>query len=442
VDEAGTLLFQVLRTADKHFSQRVPDSSRKSGYQWRLGDTRRVLYRLPKIIEAVQGGEPVFIAEGEKDVQALEGAGVTATCNSGGAGKWRPEYSEVLRDAIVTVIADKDKTGQAHARQVAASLDGIARVVEICEAAGLHKDAASHLAAGLTLAELEMTWQSGDDTPDLAPDLYDFLGEADPPQQWVLPGLLEYGDRLIWTGREGLGKSMCVRMMAMGAAAGIHPFNNTCFTPRRVLLIDCENPQRLSRRHFRNLNNVTRLKGRPVPAGGFRIIHRPEGVNLGREDEVAWLLERVTAHKPELLIIGPLYKLHALDINDELAARTVVGALDMALARSGCALVVEAHAPHGEPGRRPLRPVGSSLFMRWPEFGFGIAPANGLEIEGGGPKQCRHVRVKPWRGLRDERDWPTNLTYGEPGEDWPWVPCDKDGIRDEYRHLSAVEDAS
>ena len=36
-DEDGKLLFQVLRTADKQFPQRVPDRTRKSGWRWRLG---------------------------------------------------------------------------------------------------------------------------------------------------------------------------------------------------------------------------------------------------------------------------------------------------------------------------------------------------------------------------------------------------------------------
>ena len=64
--------------------QRVPDRTRKSGYRWKLGDTRRVLYRLPKIIEAVKDGEIIWVVEGEKDVHSLERAGVVATCNPGG----------------------------------------------------------------------------------------------------------------------------------------------------------------------------------------------------------------------------------------------------------------------------------------------------------------------------------------------------------------------
>ena len=86
VDENSDLLFQVLRTADKKFPQRVPDRTRKSGYRWKLEDTRRVLYRLPKIIEAVKDGEIIYVVEGEKDVHSLERAGVIATCNPGGTG--------------------------------------------------------------------------------------------------------------------------------------------------------------------------------------------------------------------------------------------------------------------------------------------------------------------------------------------------------------------
>jgi hypothetical protein len=421
-DEQGQVLFQVCRTADKQFPQRVPDRTRKSGYRWSIGDVRRVLYRLPKVIEAVNDGEHVWVCEGEKDVHALELAGVTATCNPGGAGKWRPEFAEFLRGVIVHVVADKDKPGQAHARQVAASLDGIAAGVEIREAAGTHKDAAAHLAAGLSLADLEVTWESGEPPTDLAPDLYEFLAVADPGYDWVIPGLLERGDRLIWTGFEGLGKSVITRQFAICAAAGWHPFENHSIPKQRVLFIDCENPDRKNRRHFRDLARKASDNGIPVPAGAFRIIQRPEGVDLTREEDAAWLLERVTAHMPDLLVIGPFYRLHAADANEEQAARTVVAALDAARLKADCALITEAHAGHGQGNfARSVRPIGSSLLMRWPEFGYGIAPHPDAERDDSG--RCRHVEVKAWRGPREERQWPRELVYGTHDMDWPWIPA-------------------
>ena len=92
----------------------------------------------------------MYVVEGERDVLALERAGVTATCNPMGAGKWRDTYAESLVGADVVVVADQDEPGRRHARQVAASLEGKASSVRIVEAA-VGKDAADHLAAGKTI---------------------------------------------------------------------------------------------------------------------------------------------------------------------------------------------------------------------------------------------------------------------------------------------------
>ena len=144
VDEAGKLLYQVARFTPKGFAQRRPDG--KGGWTWKLGRTRRVLYRLPRVRAAVSSGKRIWITEGEKDVHAVEAAGEVGTCNSGGAGKWRAEYADHLRGAKVAIIADADEPGRKHAQEVARSLEGVAAEVKIGEPA-VGKDAADHLAA-------------------------------------------------------------------------------------------------------------------------------------------------------------------------------------------------------------------------------------------------------------------------------------------------------
>lgn len=352
--------------------------------------------------------------EGEKDVHSLVRAGVTATCNAGGAGKWHDAYTDLFVDAHVRVVADRDKPGQAHARMVTDSLVEVAGSVTIVEpAAG--KDITDHLTAGRSLDEVTVTWASEQAaTVDMAPDLHEFLATVDPPTTWVIPDLLERGDRLIWTGTEGTGKSMVTRMIGVAAAAGAHPFTDERFDPQRVLYIDCENSERQGRKHFRNLERVARLKNRRVPDGNMFIIHRPAGIDLSRPDDAAWLLERVTAHAPDLLICGPFYRLHAADSEEERSARRVVAALDATRVQADCALIVEHHAPHGQNGTRALRPFGSSLLLRWPEMGMGIAPTDDEQ-------PSRHVAVKTWRGNRDERHWPRALRWGTGDADWPWV---------------------
>ena len=172
-----------------------------------------------------------------------------------------------------------------------------------------------------------------------------------------------------------MGKSMITKQLAVCGAAGVHPFTGEVIPQIKVLLIDAENPVRKSRRVFRTLERVARGEVPAVPEGGLRLIHRPAGVNLASVEGAQWLIERVTAHKPDLLVIGPLYKLHTVDANEETAARAIITALDNARVKADCALVIEAHAPHGE----ELRPVGSSLFRRWPEFGYGMKPTAGSD---------------------------------------------------------------
>lgn len=210
-DEKGHLLYQVLRIPEpggrKAFRQRQPDHAAKGGWRWNLNDVQRVLYRLPQLIEALDQGQAVYIVEGEKDVETLVRMGLVATTNSGGAGKWLDEFTDYFCDAHVKIIADKDKPGQAHARRVADSISEVASSVTILEPP-TEKDVTEHLSTGKKLDDLLVTWSSvREDAVDLAPDLHVFLATVDPPSSWVIPGLMERGDRLVWTGFEGLGKA-------------------------------------------------------------------------------------------------------------------------------------------------------------------------------------------------------------------------------------------
>lgn len=154
VDEKGGHLFEVVRYEPKAFRQRRldpkhPDSDR-DGYVWSVGGIRRPLYRLDRVVRAIRDDQPIFVAEGEKDVHALEGAGVAATCNPMGAGKWRPEHTETLRGAKVIIVADRDPAGLRHAQSVAQALNGVATSVRIVWAAE-GKDAHDHFSAGKNL---------------------------------------------------------------------------------------------------------------------------------------------------------------------------------------------------------------------------------------------------------------------------------------------------
>jgi hypothetical protein len=151
-DEAGQLLFQVVRYLLKVFRQRRPDG--RGDWAWSTKGVRKVLYRLPEVLAAVAAGDPVFVTEGEKDADALVRAGYVATCNPGGLGKWRPEHTRALEGAKqVVVVADRDPPGRRHARSVRDQVAGVAGEVMVVEAVE-GKDVSDHLAAGLSVEQL------------------------------------------------------------------------------------------------------------------------------------------------------------------------------------------------------------------------------------------------------------------------------------------------
>ena len=88
----------------------------------------------------------------KKDVDALMGIGVSATCNPGGAEKWQDEYSAFLEGADVIVIPDKDEAGEKHLAEVSRSLAGVAARVRVLRLPV--KDAHDWIAAGGTAEQL------------------------------------------------------------------------------------------------------------------------------------------------------------------------------------------------------------------------------------------------------------------------------------------------
>ena len=161
-DETGALLYHVRRYDPKDFRQCKPDGN--GGLIWSIGDTRRVLFRLPDVMMAVAQGETVFICEGEKDCLALAGIGLCATCNCGGAEssptgkKWIPAYTQDLSGASVVVLPDRDAPGRLHGQIVAGHLHGRAASVRIVELPDINgrpcKDAADFVNAGGTADDI------------------------------------------------------------------------------------------------------------------------------------------------------------------------------------------------------------------------------------------------------------------------------------------------
>lgn len=227
--------------------------------------------------------------------------------------------------------------------------------------------------------------------------------EVDEEPDWLIPGFLERGDRFLLTGEEGLGKSHLLRQIVVLSSAGLDPFTQRPIEPVRGMIIDFENSVRQIRRRLYSTYQFAVRRGRGAP-GLATVLSMPRS-DITLDKTLNKLHRELDACQPEVLAIGPLYKMSpkALQTDDE--AGPVLAALD-SIRERGIALLIEAHAGHvkGSHGKRDLRPRGSSALLGWPEFGYGMQRASDAS-----------AALIPWRGDRDARTFPTHLVESGDG---------------------------
>lgn len=167
-DEQGNELFRVHRFDPKDFRQSRPGPN--GDRIWKMTGCRRVPYKLPELLKAAREGGVAFVVEGERDVDRLQWF-YPATCNPGGAGKWRLEYSEHFRGLRqVVIVPDADEPGRMHAKQVAEALVDVVSDIRIVELPGA-KDVSEWLdIKGNTIGKLlALAKETPPWTPDWAP---------------------------------------------------------------------------------------------------------------------------------------------------------------------------------------------------------------------------------------------------------------------------------
>jgi replicative DNA helicase len=240
----------------------------------------------------------------------------------------------------------------------------------------------------------------GVDEEPAAVTVTELLSQVDDEPEWLIPGLLERRDRFMLTGEEGLGKSHLLRQFAIHAAAGLNPFDSLQhFEPVRSLIVDCENTWSQVRRKIRPAVDWVRKTAAPDPSERV-MVECSTRLDVTRDKDLSKIHQLLDATEPDLVVIGPLYRLTTKAIQTDDEAAPVLAALDTIRDR-GCALLMEAHAGHaiGKGGVRDLRPRGSSALLGWPEFGYGM---RSIGAEG-------FADLVQWRGPREDRDWPSRL---------------------------------
>lgn len=258
------------------------------------------------------------------------------------------------------------------------------------------------------------------------------LSEPDVADEWLVPGLMTREERIVLVAAEGVGKTSLMRQFAVCLAAGLNPWTKQRVSDGlRVLFIDSENSRNQSRRAYRWVwpRCIT-----PMAAPGWkdRIVHkcRNDGVDLPGAD-ASWFRDVADEVAPDVILMGAAYKLMRGDPQKDVDVMALLNIIDKVRVEHHAAVMIETHATGGSSGAREMRPYGSSVWRRWPEIGIGYYRDENALLQKEIPD---HLRMIPWRGAREPRDWPDLIKHGK-GNQMPWVPTreDYEARTDNYR---------
>ena len=133
------------------------EKSYKHGAKEHFEKLEKVVYNLPKVQEAINKGNNIYIVEGEKDADTLIRMGFAATTIY--SKKWEEAYTKQLTGAKLVFIGDTGKAGKEFRQLVWDNLKDVIpcfRVVSLpgLEALGDNKDVTDWLESGKTKDDL------------------------------------------------------------------------------------------------------------------------------------------------------------------------------------------------------------------------------------------------------------------------------------------------
>jgi hypothetical protein len=377
-DEQGEPLYRVIRYEPKTFRQeRREDSQWKAG----LGDrVRLVPYRLPKVLAAVARDEVVFVVEGEKDVESLEGQGRTATTAAG--GKWQADFAALLGPrARVVVVADDDDAGYKHARDVEGKLFGKVGLLVVRRPGEGFNDVSDMIAAGVkvdstTLRKLPPPAASSNGHGSISGALMltaraMAARPAASDELMVVGPLFQRGMRTTLGAQTGEGKTT-LAMQAVKALISGTPFLDDRWKPRRLgkaLIVDLEQGEETVK---------TRLREAGLDESeAVDVLWEPAGLSLDSDaSHRALLRDTIRQGRYDLVVLDPLYQMHRGDANNERVAADVIRYVDEWARDFNCSIVVPMHArkPHPDAGKNmTIHDIaGSTTWNRNAEFVLGL----------------------------------------------------------------------
>lgn len=410
------------------------------------------LYRAPELASGIAHGEPIYLLEGEKDVETFyslrPGPGVVATSRAFGApvsGMPAAQAEQLRGAAEVRIVADRDDAGRAYALATSGALARLGVPATVVEAA-VNKpgaDFSDHVEMLLSGAEaldfalaLERLQPLAGDRPASktaedavhefralvkasADRMRHYLDEAPKPVEWIFERFAPAGVEGAIVGAGGSGKG------TLSVSAGLHLAVGEDFgplkvpKPRGVVFVSVEDSdEELHRRiaaaidfHFGDRPDLEDLRERiarnvrPVAARGVGVALSPAFVDA--------LAQELDLEDPGLIVFDPLSRLSGpdVDLNSQGGAGALLAQVGRLSQRTRATVAFVHHiskaAARGGLALDVTAATGSQQLVDLARFAVNLAPMTDARARDLGLDPAKH-----WTEVRQTKSnaepWPSD----------------------------------
>ncbi|GAA3758491.1 AAA family ATPase [Terriglobus aquaticus] len=410
-DETGNEMFSVWRFVDAagnkvtppdHPCGCSPDSECQEcegGRVWGSKGVRRVLYRLPDVLQSLV----VFVVEGEKNcndlsralgtylakarglaVGALTVDRVGVTCNPGGAKAWKPEYGygRYFQGKIVIKLGDNDESGRQHDEDVCRDVAPFAsQVFRLALPVGEGEDISDFLQEHtvedlLQLLPNRVAWQQPAPQHALVKDNLvprallvkpsELVRNESEGGDWLVDRLIPRNSRGLVIAPPKTGKSFFFLDLAIAlATCGRVLSLPSLGRPVRTAIISREDGPQLVSERLRGLARGRNLDWSDVDRNiRINTVQQSQTFRIDNDEDLTEMAEWLRGEGIEFTVLDVLNKLHGGEENSANDMTKVMARFDELARLSGSQVCVIHHTNKGGGAR------GSSSIAGWADTIF------------------------------------------------------------------------
>jgi KaiC/GvpD/RAD55 family RecA-like ATPase len=410
-DEVGNELFSVWRFVDRAGNKVTPPdrpcgcspdsecADCENGRVWGSKGVRRVLYRLPDVLQSLL----IFVVEGEKNANDLSRAlgthlkkarGMTVgaltvdrigvTTNPGGAMAWRPEFGfgKYLQGKVVIKLGDNDEQGRKHDEDVCRDVAPFAsKVFRLALPVGDGEDISDYLVQHsvdelLRLFPNLQPWEQPEPKAVLVKNALaprtllvkpsELIRHEMEGGDWLVDRLIPRGGRGLVIAPPKTGKSfffldLAIALGTGGKVLGIRP--HSCAV--RVAIVSREDGPQLVSERLRALAAGRGLDWYDVDRNiRVNTVEQSQTFRIDVDRDLQEMAEWLRVEGIEFCVLDVLNKLHSGEENSSNDMTRIMGRFDELARLSGAQVCVIHHTNKGGGSR------GSSSIEGWADYIF------------------------------------------------------------------------